>query len=159
MRNNIPKNIWKKPIYLLATGFGSGLSPIMPGTCGTIIAIPIYWLLNLLPWEYYLIALAIMVVAGFLICGIVERQTKVKDNPSIVWDEIVGYLLTMAFMPTSCRYIIIGFILFRIFDIWKPWPVNWVNDNMHGGFGIVIDDLLAAVYAGLLLQLIFYLCG
>ncbi len=159
MRNNIPKNIWKKPVYLLATGFGSGLSPIMPGTCGTIIAIPIYLLLNLLPWMYYLSILGVMIIAGFVICGIVERQTKIKDNPSIVWDEIVGYLLTMAFMPTSWRYIIIGFILFRIFDIWKPWPVSWVNDNMRGGFGVVIDDLLAAVYAGLLLQLIFYLCG
>lgn len=159
MRNAIPSNFLKKPIYLLATGFGSGLAPIMPGTCGTIVAIPIYLLLNLFPPTYYLIILAIMIAVGFWICNVVEHKTGIHDNPSIVWDEIVGFLLTMAFIPSRWCLIVIGFVLFRIFDIWKPWPINWVNSHVKGGFGIVIDDLLAAIYAGILLQFIFRVCG
>lgn len=159
MRNNIPIKFWKSPIDLFATGFGSGLMPIMPGTFGTIVAIPIYLLLNLLPQSYYLVILAIMILAGFWICNVVEKRTNIHDNPSIVWDEIVGFLLTMAFTPTRWCLIVVGFILFRIFDIWKPWPIKWVNDKMPGGFGIVTDDLLAGIYAGLLLQFIIRVCG
>ena len=149
----------KRIIHLLAFGFGSGLSPIMPGTCGTIAAIPIYLLLANLPLLYYSIILAIMILVGFWLCGLTAHDLKIKDPPSVVWDEIVGYLLTMIAVPVYWLWIILGFILFRIFDIWKPWPISWINDHIDGGFGIVVDDLVAAVFAAIILQAIIFFCG
>ena len=149
----------KKLIHFLAFGFGSGLCPIMPGTCGTIVAIPIYLLLGNLPLLYYLLILTIMIIIGFWLCGVTARDLGVKDPPSVVWDEIVGFLLTMIAVPMNWLWIIIGFVLFRAFDIIKPWPISWVNKNITGGFGIVVDDLLAGICAAVILQLIIYTCG
>jgi phosphatidylglycerophosphatase A len=144
----------KKLIHFFALGFGSGLSPIMPGTCGTIIAIPVYLLIRNLFLPYYLLIVAIMTIIGFWLCDVTARDMGIHDPPSVVWDEIVGYLLTMTAAPIGWAWIITGFVLFRVFDIWKPWPISWVNENVDGGFGIVADDLLAAIFAGVVLQLI-----
>jgi phosphatidylglycerophosphatase A len=153
------ESIMKKIIHFLAYGFGSGLCPIMPGTCGTIVAIPIYLLLAQLPLLYYSIILVIMILVGFWLCDVTARDLDIHDPPNVVWDEIVGYLLTMIAVPINWVWVIVGFILFRVFDIWKPWPISWVNENVDGGFGIVIDDLLAAIPAAIILQIIIFTCG
>ena len=100
-----------------------------------------------------------MIIIGFWLCGVTARDLGVKDPPSVVWDEIVGFLLTMIAVPMNWLWIIIGFVLFRAFDIIKPWPISWVNKNITGGFGIVVDDLLAGICAAVILQLIIYTCG
>lgn len=150
----LPADFWRNPVNFVALGFGCGLSPIMPGTCGTIAAIPIYFILHYLPLKYYLLILAIMIIAGFIICDVVEKRLGVKDHPAIVWDEIVGYLTTMLAAPFSFFWVIGGFILFRIFDILKPWPINLVNKNMQGGLAVMLDDLAAGVYAWIVLHII-----
>ncbi len=136
----------------LAFGFGSGLAPAAPGTAGTLAAIPIYLLLQPLGLTTYLLVTALVVVLGISLCDTAARQLGVHDHPAIVWDEIAGYLLTMVAAPAGWLWPLIGFILFRIFDIAKPWPIRWVDRRVSGGFGIMLDDVLAAVPAALILQ-------
>lgn len=151
-----PANL-SNPVHFFAMGFGSGLSPIMPGTCGTIVAIPIYLLLSFLSWQSYLVFLAVIIVIGFWLCDKTSRNLDEEDPPRIVWDEISGFLLTMFIIPFNFKWIILGFILFRLFDIWKPWPISWINANIHNGYGIMADDLLAAIYSWTILQLILWI--
>ena len=156
-RNYLPGNIHlSNPIHLLAVGFGSGAAPYMPGTIGTLVAIPIYWLLQLLPLPFYTLIMGLMILLGFWICEVADKAIGVYDHPSIVWDEIVGYLLTMWAVPAHAMWIVLGFLLFRLFDIWKPFPIRWLNDKVGGGVGIVVDDLMAAIYALFLLHFIIW---
>jgi phosphatidylglycerophosphatase A len=157
--NKLPIGFLRQPINWLAIGFGSGLSPFMPGTIGTIVAIPIFILLNKLSLPLYSIILTLLILLGFWICGFTERKLNINDPAIVVWDEIVGYLLTMITIPATWLMIILGFILFRIFDIWKPWPISWANKNLHGGFGIVIDDLMAGICAWFILKIVIIICG
>lgn len=144
------------PVHLLAFGFGSGCVPKAPGTAGTIAAI-IPWLwLGQLTIQNYLLLLAIAIVLGIYICDKTSRDLGVHDHSGIVWDEFCGLWLTMAAVPQTWYWLVIGFVLFRIFDIFKPWPISWLDKKVAGGLGIMIDDLLAAVYAWLILQLILY---
>lgn len=154
-RNYLPTNInlWN-PIHLLATGFGSGASPYMPGTAGTLVAIPLYYLLQLASLPIYTLILAAIILFGFVICEIANRAIGVYDHPSIVWDEIAGYLLTMWAVPEYWMWTVLGFLLFRLFDIWKPWPIRWINDEVGDGIGIMADDLMAAVYASIILHIL-----
>ncbi|WP_455221926.1 phosphatidylglycerophosphatase A family protein [Kaarinaea lacus] len=147
------------PIYWLAIGLGSGLAPKAPGTAGTLVAVPLYLLLSSLwLWQYLAV-----VVAGFLIgiwiCGKAARQLGVHDDPSIVWDEIIGYLITMIAVPAGWLWIGIGFVLFRIFDIVKPWPIRTIDQRVRGGLGIMLDDVLAGIYALIVLQLLVKVVG
>ncbi|MCK4609259.1 MAG: phosphatidylglycerophosphatase A [Gammaproteobacteria bacterium] len=147
----------KKLIHLFAFGFGSGLAPIMPGTCGAIIAIPIYLLLSQLNLPYYLLSLIIMTIFGVWICGVTAHDLNQHDPKSIVWDEVVGYLVTMTALPLSWIWISAGFIIFRLFDIWKPWPICVIDKKVQNGLGIMLDDILAAIFAGVILHLIKYI--
>jgi phosphatidylglycerophosphatase A len=144
----------KNPLHLLAFGFGSGLAPKAPGTAGTLVAVPLYLLLQGLPLTVYLG----IVLAGFLlgiwICGSTSRDLSVHDHSGIVWDEIIGYLLTMTLAPKGWLWVAIGFLLFRLFDILKPWPIRWFDRKVPGGFGIMFDDVLAGCYAGVVMWLI-----
>lgn len=149
-------SIFQNPIHFIAFGFGSGLLPKMPGTWGTVAAIPIYLLIRNYPFWLYASLTFLLVVFSIYACDITARDIGVHDHPGIVIDEIVGFLLTMMAIPTSWPWIIAGFILFRIFDIWKPWPIRWLDQHIKGGLGIVVDDLLAAIYAWLVLQLILF---
>lgn len=156
-KHNIPAHtihsIWRNPIHFIAFGFGSGVLPKMPGTYGTLVAIPLYMLImNCSLWLYSLITLAVIVLS-IIICEKAERDLGIHDHPGMVIDEIAGYFLTMLAVPVGWFWILAGFILFRIFDIWKPWPIRWLDQKMPGGFGTVVDDLLAAVYAWVGLQL------
>lgn len=137
----------KNPVHLLAFGFGSGLSPKGPGTAGTAVALLLWPLLAGLPLYGYLVVVAVASLGGFYLCGKTAHDMGVHDHQGIVWDEMAGYWLTMTALPLSWPWALAGFVLFRLFDIWKPWPIRWFDRNVGGGFGIMMDDLLAGLLA------------
>jgi len=151
---NLKPGLLLHPVDLLALGFGSGLVPVAPGTAGTLVAIPVYLLLQGLPLAFYIPLVAGLFLVGIPICTHTARRLGVHDHPAIVWDEIVGYLVTMTLAPPGWIWVAVGFVLFRIFDIIKPWPIGWCDRRVHGGFGIMLDDLLAGVMAAFVLQLL-----
>ncbi len=144
----------RNPLHLIAFGFGSGLLPKAPGTFGTLVGVVFYLLLQGLPLPLYLGLTLVGFLAGVWICGRTSRDLGVHDHSGIVWDEIIGYLVTMSLAPAGWQWVLVGFLLFRIFDILKPWPIRWLDQRVPGGFGIMFDDLLAGLYAGLVMQLI-----
>ncbi|QTR49808.1 phosphatidylglycerophosphatase A family protein [Candidatus Thiothrix anitrata] len=156
MDKHLARTVLTSPVHFLAFGFGSGLSPKAPGTVGTLAAIPLYLLLMNLPLTGYLLAVLLISVAGIWICGESSRRLGVHDHGGIVWDEFAGFLLTMTAAPQSWAWIVLGFALFRLFDIWKPWPVRVADRQLHGGLGIMLDDILAGIYAWLVLQAVAY---
>lgn len=139
------------PILFLAFGFGFGLAKKMPGTMGTVAAIPVYLLCIQSDIVIYSLLTIISIFVGFPICGRAADQLGEHDFGGIVWDEIAGYLVTMWFVPFSWTAVIVGFILFRFFDIIKPWPIKWIDQHVEGGVGIMLDDVLAGLMAGGLL--------
>jgi len=145
------------PIHLLAVGFGSGLSPRAPGTMGTLAAIPLWWVLSHLPLVAYAAVTLLVCVVGVWICDRAARDFGVHDHPAIVWDEIAGFLITMLMVPAGLLWVLAGFVLFRLFDIIKPWPIGWVDRHVGGGFGIMIDDVIAGVFAACVLQILIRL--
>lgn len=151
------KKVWQDPTYFLAFGFGSGLAPFAPGTFGTVAALPLYFLLALLPPQIYLVMTLLAFILGIWICSKVSRDLGVHDHAGIVWDEIVGFLLTMFLVPMHFIWVVAGFVLFRMFDIWKPYPIRWVDQHLRGGLGIMVDDVLAAIPACFILQVISHL--
>jgi phosphatidylglycerophosphatase A len=143
------------PIHFLALGFGSGLSPKAPGTFGTLAAIPVFLVLIQFSTLVYAVATLLVCVTGIYICGKAAEDAGVHDHGAIVWDEIAGYLITMLLVPATWQTIIVGFVLFRIFDILKPWPISYIDKNVHGGFGIMLDDVVAGLLALACMHLIF----
>jgi phosphatidylglycerophosphatase A len=143
------------PIQFLALGFGSGLAPKAPGTFGTLAAVPLYLLLTYLSPLSYALLVILMTLAGFYICGKAANDVGVHDHPAIVWDEFIGFFITMFMIPVSWQSILLGFVLFRLFDIVKPWPISFVDKKVAGGFGIMIDDVIAGFFALIIMHLIF----
>lgn len=137
----------KSPTQLLAFGFGAGLSPRAPGTLGTVVAVPLYWLLSGLDLVSYTAVVVVAFVAGVWICDRASRQLQVHDHPGIVWDEFVGYWIALWALPVHWTWMLAGFVVFRVFDIAKPWPIGWLDKRVKGGFGIMIDDVIAGVMA------------
>ncbi len=148
-----PRQILKDPVLFLAFGFGSGLAKKAPGTFGTVAAIPVYCLFAQSNLLVYSILTLLVTVVGIWICGVAADKLGEHDFGGIVWDEIAGYLITLWLVPFSWAAVFWGFMLFRIFDILKPWPIRWLDRNIHGGLGIMLDDVLAGIFAGLLLWL------
>jgi phosphatidylglycerophosphatase A len=148
-----PRQILSDPILFLAFGFGSGLAKKAPGTFGTLAAIPVYWLFVQGDLLVYSLLTLFVTVIGVWICGIAAEKLGEHDFGGIVWDEIAGFLITMWLVPVTWKTVIVGFILFRFFDILKPWPIKWLDQQVHGGLGIMIDDVLAGMFAGGLLIL------
>lgn len=146
-------NIWQNPIYFVAFGFGSGALPIAPGTWGTLAAIPLYLLIQNLSLTDYLVILLLATVIGIWVCDVTEKAIGIHDHSGIVWDEVCGYGLTMLAAPKGWLWVILGFFLFRLFDIWKPWPISWIDKHVQGGLGVMVDDLAAGVYAWIGLQI------
>ncbi|MAW38051.1 MAG: phosphatidylglycerophosphatase A [Pseudohongiellaceae bacterium] len=139
------KEILCNPIFLLAFGFGSGFAPKAPGTAGTLLAVLIHLILvNLPPWIHGTIIFAAFFI-GIWICGRTAEYLGVHDHEGIVWDELVGYWLMMFLVPSNWLWVSFGFVLFRILDIFKPWPISVVDRQVGGGLGIMLDDLLAGV--------------
>lgn len=139
------------PVHFLALGLGSGLLRPAPGTWGTLAAIPIYLGLLAAGNNVYLLATVLGFLFGVYLCGKTAADVGVHDHSAIVWDEIIGFLITMSFIPLSWQNILFGFALFRFFDILKPWPIKTLDKHVHGGFGIMIDDVLAGFFAWLIL--------
>ncbi|MBA2648768.1 MAG: phosphatidylglycerophosphatase A [Legionella sp.] len=151
---NLTNKVFQDPIYFIAFGFGSGLMPFAPGTFGTLIAIPLYLLLMNCHWGIYLVLTILAFILGVWVSNKVTAELGIQDYKGIVWDEVVGYLLTMFLAPPGLLWLLLGFLIFRIFDIWKPQPIRFIDQNVKGGLGIMLDDLLAAIPSWLLLHLV-----
>ena len=144
----------KNPVHLLATGFGSGLAPRAPGTFGTLAAIPFWLALQMLSAPWYWAVVVAAFALGVWVCGRTARDLGVHDHGALVWDEFVGLWLTLAGSPPTVVWIVIGFAIFRLLDIWKPWPIRWCDRRVHGGFGVMLDDALAGVIALILIKML-----
>lgn len=152
-----PSSVWCNPIHFFAYGFGSGAIPKAPGTAGTLAAVLIYLLLPQMSNLVYLGFLLISFVFGVWVCGKTAEDIGIKDPSGIVWDEFVGYWITMFMAPSGWIWVIIGFVLFRLLDIVKPWPIKWADKQIGGGMGIMLDDVLAGIMAALCMQAIVIL--
>ncbi|RUO28071.1 phosphatidylglycerophosphatase A [Aliidiomarina sedimenti] len=139
------RHLLKNPLHFLSLGFGSGLFPKAPGTMGTVAAIPVVWLASYLGTTGFIIATVVAFLVGIYLCGYTAKAMGEHDHPSIVWDEIAGYMVAMIAVPVSVSTLLLAFILFRIFDILKPWPIRYLDRHMHGGLGIMVDDILAGL--------------
>jgi phosphatidylglycerophosphatase A len=151
------RTVLTDPVNFLAFGFGTGLAPFAPGTFGSVPGLLLFWLT--LDFGLYVqlgIALA-LALAGIWICGESARRIGVHDHGGIVWDEIVGMYLTLFLAPVTPWGFVLAFVLFRAMDIVKPWPIRDLDHRIHGGLGIMLDDLLAALYAASLLALFGWL--
>lgn len=150
----------KRPIQLLALGFGSGLAPKAPGTFGTLAAIPFFFCLLFLPAWDYLLTIVVCSALGVYICQVAADQLGVHDHPAIVWDEFVGLWITLiplVFIGFEWHWLAIGFVLFRFFDIVKPWPISYLDKHVQGGLGIMVDDIVAGLIAGVCLWVLMLL--
>ena len=150
---------FRSPVQFLAFGFGSGLFPKAPGTAGTLVAVPLYLLVSGLNLPAYSLFIVVTALLGIWICDVASRQLGVHDHPGIVWDEFVGYWITMWAVPVDWVWIVAGFLVFRVYDIAKPWPVGPLDKKVKGGFGIMIDDVLAGIMACGTLHLALWLVG
>lgn len=150
--NKVPASAFRHPVHFLAIGLGSGAAPKAPGTFGTLAAIPLYVVLAHASLPVYLLAIVIAFGVGVYLCGKTAADWGEHDHGAIVWDEFVGFWITMIAVPLTWYWVLAGFLLFRLFDIWKPWPIKVLDQRVHGGLGIMIDDVLAGVYALLVLQ-------
>lgn len=140
------------PAHFLAFGFGAGLSPRAPGTVGSLVALPLYALLCLLPPAWFWAWVALALVAGVWVCDVTGRALGASDHGGIVWDEIAAMWLVLPFAPQSWWGWLLAFALFRLFDILKPWPIGWLDRKVRGGLGVMLDDGMAALYAILCLE-------
>lgn len=149
----------KDPIVFIAMGFGSGLAPKAPGTAGTLLTVPLVFLLQQYDFLIYALLTLFILITGSWICGYAANKLKVHDHSGIVYDEVAGFLITMMLAPPGWLWMLAGFVLFRFFDAVKPWPISWFDKNLHGGFGIMFDDVIAGVislFCLLLLEMLIY---
>ncbi len=146
--------VFAHPARILAFGFGAGLAPFAPGTFGTLAAYPLWWALSLvLPQWAILVLLLPLFGLGVWACGITGRHLGISDHGSMVWDEVVAFILILALIPQSITWQIAAFFVFRFFDVVKPPPIRQAEMRAKGGFGVMIDDILAAGYSLLCLAL------
>lgn len=155
----IPVARLRDPVILAATGFGSGCARHAPGTAGTLVGVLAYLPLAQLPLGGYLVVTTGLFLAGVPLCAAAARRLGVHDHPGIVWDEVVGYLVTMTAAPAGWPWVLVGFALFRLFDIAKPWPVRVVDREVSGGLGIMLDDVVAGMFAATTLHLAAWAWG
>lgn len=142
------------PAHFIALGFGAGLAPVAPGTFGTLAGLALYWLLALALPPLAIAFLAIpLFFLGVWACGVAGRNLGVADHGALVWDEIVAFLPLAALASASLVLQLVAFGLFRLFDVWKPFPIRQFEARVKGGFGVMLDDLLAACYAYLVLAI------
>ena len=145
------KTVFTDPVHLLAFGFGTGLAPKAPGTVGSMPGVLLAWLTLPLAIEWRIGIGILLIITGIWICGESARRIGVHDHGGIVWDEITGMYLTLLVAPPQIALWALSFGLFRLFDIWKPWPIRDLDHRLSGGAGIMLDDLVAALYAALIL--------
>ena len=140
------------PAHFFGLGFGSGLAPKAPGTFGTLVGYPLFWLISVYALSTQLIIISALFLIGIYFCGVTGKALGVSDHGGIVWDEIVAMMLVLAFTPNQWQWWLVAFLLFRLFDIWKPFPIRQFDAKLKNGFGVMFDDLLAAIYAIIGLQ-------
>ena len=150
-KTELRRKVLRDPINLLAFGLGSGLAPVAPGTAGSLVGLVLAWSTLDLPIAARLLVAIALILSGIWICGEAARRIAVHDHPGIVWDEIAGIYLALLVAPPSIWAWALGFGLFRLFDIWKPWPIRDLDHRLKGGLGIMLDDLVAALYTALIL--------
>ena len=151
------RKVWTHPLYFLAFGFGAGLMPRAPGTWGTLVGLIIYLVIAFtIPINdvFFVIFVVAAGGVGVMICEKVSQDMKVHDHGGIVWDEMVGIWLVLIAIPDGWYWLLVAFILFRVLDIAKPWPISFVDRRLRGGMGIMLDDVLAGLIAWLLIQLV-----
>jgi len=148
-----PTVLLRHPAGWLASGFGSGFSPRAPGTVGTVVALLPWLWLRMLRLPFYAIVIVVAFAIGVWASAWVVRRSGVQDPQVVVWDEFVGVWIALAAAPAGWIWMLAGFALFRLFDIWKPWPVSWADEKLHGGLGVMLDDVFAGVYALIIMQL------
>lgn len=149
------KFLLSHPAHFLALGFGTGLAPVAPGTVGTLLGFPVYWMLTL--WfgpSEILIATVLMFILGIWACQRTGNDMGIADHSSMVWDEVVAMLLILLVIPAGVYWWIAAFFLFRFFDVFKPQPIRYFDQTLKGGFGVMFDDIVAAFYTLLVLALI-----
>lgn len=142
----------KRPYQFFGLGFGTGLAPIAPGTFGTLAALPFIFITMHYPLWLQIVFAVVISVFGIWACGKTADDLGVHDHPAIVWDEVAGYYITMIGAALSWQTLLVGFLLFRFFDIVKPGPIRVLDKRAHGGFGIMIDDVLAGIFSLICLQ-------
>jgi phosphatidylglycerophosphatase A len=149
------KRLMSHPAGWIATALGAGLFPKAPGTAGSLVALLPWWfLLRDLSPGIYLAVLIAGFVLGVWACEVSDRRLGMHDQGALVWDEVIGMWITLFAAPAQWWWMIVGFALFRLFDIWKPWPVSWADHRVHGGLGVMLDDVAAGIYALIVLQLV-----
>jgi phosphatidylglycerophosphatase A len=157
MKWSADPTLLRDPVHLFAFGFGSGLSPHAPGTFGTLVAVPIVLLVMQFGFFAHLTFALVAATVGIYLCGESARRLGVHDHPGIVWDEITGYTVTMLAAPSHWYWLLGGFVLFRFFDIVKPWPIREADHSLGGGLGIMLDDIIAGIFAGAILLALQFL--
>jgi phosphatidylglycerophosphatase A len=145
--------IWQYPIHILAYGFGTGLMPFAPGTFGSLVGVALFWFMAPMRAVPYAGVVIIMFLAGIFICGQTASDVGAIDPGSIVYDEVVGFLVAMYLLPRDWRWIATGFVIYRIFDIWKPFPIHYLESHLGLGSGIMTDDVVAGLYTLMVLHL------
>lgn len=143
IREATPASVWRNPVHFLAFGFGSGAAAKAPGTWGTLVAMPFILLWQQLPLWGYAGVIIVATLFGIWLCERTAKDLGVHDHGGIVWDEFVGVWIALWLAPAGWAWLVAGFLLFRLFDIWKPWPIGWVDTRVGGGLGIMLDDVLA----------------
>ena len=144
------------PAHFFGLGFGSGLAPKAPGTFGTLVGLPLFWLISNDSFNKQIIIIAALFMIGIYFCDKTGKALGVADHGAIVWDEIVAMMLVLAFAPAGFIFWFVAFLLFRLFDIWKPYPICYADAKLKNGFGVMFDDLLAAIYAILVMKFIIW---
>lgn len=155
----LPDSLWQNPLHFIAFGFGTGALPIAPGTFGTLLAIPFYLLIHRFTLPWYVLTTLLVIIASIWICHRVSKDIALHDHQGMCLDEFPGFLVTMCGIPTGIGWIIAGFLLFRLFDIWKPWPIRFIDEKISGGIGMILDDVLAGVYACIILHFVARIMG
>lgn len=155
-----PRFLLSHPAHFIALGFGTGLAPVAPGTVGTLLGFPLYHAMapSLAPLEMAL-ALALLFLLGVWACQRTGRDLGIADHGSMVWDEVVAFAAVLMFTPPGLVWQVFAFLAFRVFDVLKPPPIRWVDARWKGGFGVMADDILAALYTLLVLALAVRLAG
>ncbi|MGQ0442338.1 MAG: phosphatidylglycerophosphatase A family protein [Methylophilaceae bacterium] len=151
------KFLFQHPAHFLALGFGAGLAKKAPGTVGTLVGLPLFWLISAYSFATQLVVVGLFFIVGIYLCNITSRNLGVSDHGSIVWDEIVAMMLVLIFTPFTGLWWLIALSLFRLFDIWKPFPIRQCDATIKNGFGVMLDDVLAALYTLLCIKGIMWM--
>jgi phosphatidylglycerophosphatase A len=151
------KKVWQHPLYFIASGFAVGLMPIFPGTFGSLVGLVLFFLLVKLPFWGYLLATMVVIAGSVWLLAWLVKETGLADPTSACIDEVAGILVALIGVPLTWYWLLSAFLLFRILDIFKPWPFSWLDKNIKGGFGMVLDDVAIGTFTAIIVQGLIFL--